>query len=878
MKFTLLCIDDDARAVDALRAAAPPDVLVESCCDLEEGFERVVVEQPDLLVLEPRLRGGNALDLLERVRCATGEASLTPAIVVTRAGRMPGIHGRAMQLGVAAYFGKPAGAAELGRAIREALEKRADPLAVTGPETAVGIGSGRLVDLPFAELLDRVHRRAESGVLVVGDARRRTGIQIRNGSPVAITPAEAEGIDEFLVRHGRLSAAAREAAIAQAPLGFGTIEDVLVDAGLVDDDALDGALAEQADEALFSLFELPKGRYRFEPGRRLKGTRSLDLSRSAQCVIVRGILAHAPIEKVRESLERYGRLYVASNPDPDPTPDDVPCSEAQRRFLDGLAGERTVAEFVDGSEFELRTLYAFAILGGVALSDEPMLVLDDALAASDIGAEPEEEEILDLEDAIEDAPSEEAPAPPIVAADAEADLSYEDSLFEDDSGGTWQAAPAEALAGQGDFSYEDDLFEERAFEEDSFEQAMVSEEASGEQSRLDIDEMLSDAVADPKPDADRATPESPAEEPDPEPELEASAPVRDADEQASSEDVLDLDPVLPFEAEVAAAIAEEAAAAEEPAAPAPPAVEEAEEAEAEEERAEAEEETSQAGRYSVDARANAHAREEVPAPVAERRAPAPPPARIEEPAPTEPEDELPSEAARPVPPAQPEPSAPEKVAAAPKPKAKPEPEPEPARPDSSKSYEIAPMGTVQTDPAERALIAARVQKRLDRRYAQLLERKKPPTEAVAAEDSAASRALEAESWFRKGTELMKLKRYDEAVEAFGMSAHQDPNEGEYVAHLGYALYLSNPDDETVRKEALEDIARGVKLSPDRELSYVYLGRIFKVQGDLDNARKLFERALKIRPKCRQAAQEIRLMDMRDQKKASGGLLGRFLKS
>jgi tetratricopeptide (TPR) repeat protein len=269
-----------------------------------------------------------------------------------------------------------------------------------------------------------------------------------------------------------------------------------------------------------------------------------------------------------------------------------------------------------------------------------------------------------------------------------------------------------------------------------------------------------------------------------------------------------------------------------------------------------------------------------------RRQPAPPPEPVvaEETVQPEPVEE---EAVEVELPAAPEPPA-EPLAAAQAASSSPAPAPAPDVSDrvaargssaprsSSSGYEIAPLGSIHTDPAERALIARRVQKRLDQRYAQLVERHKPQTAAVSPGEATAARALEAESWFRKGSEFLKVKKYDEAVEAFGMSAHHDPSEGEYVAHLGYALYLSKPDNELVRKEALEDIARGIKLSPDRELPYVYLGRIFKVQGKIDDARKMFERALKIRPHCRLAAQEIRLMDMRDKKK-NAGLLSRFLK-
>jgi len=106
-----------------------------------------------------------------------------------------------------------------------------------------------------------------------------------------------------------------------------------------------------------------------------------------------------------------------------------------------------------------------------------------------------------------------------------------------------------------------------------------------------------------------------------------------------------------------------------------------------------------------------------------------------------------------------------------------------------------------------------------------------------------------------------------------MSTHLDPEEGEYISHLGWALYLKEPDEEVVRREALEQIARGVKLSPKRALPYVYLGRIFKAIDDAEHARKMFRKATKVDPDCHPALQELRLLEMREQK--SKGLLGRL---
>lgn len=146
-------------------------------------------------------------------------------------------------------------------------------------------------------------------------------------------------------------------------------------------------------------------------------------------------------------------------------------------------------------------------------------------------------------------------------------------------------------------------------------------------------------------------------------------------------------------------------------------------------------------------------------------------------------------------------------------------------------------------------------------------------EETRAAQEAAERALQAERWFRKGSTCLNGKRYSEAVEAFGMAAHLDPDEGEYLAHLGWALYLTNPKDEMMLREANEHLAQGIKRTPDRPLPYVYLGRMFNAVGAENRALKMFQKALQLDADCHPALQELRLLNIR--KKKGKGLLGRL---
>lgn len=136
-------------------------------------------------------------------------------------------------------------------------------------------------------------------------------------------------------------------------------------------------------------------------------------------------------------------------------------------------------------------------------------------------------------------------------------------------------------------------------------------------------------------------------------------------------------------------------------------------------------------------------------------------------------------------------------------------------------------------------------------------------EAKAQEE--AHRMLQAENWFQKGEGYLKMKMYDKAVEAFGMACHIYPQEGEYLSHLGYAMHLNNPTDEVIRQEVLQHLAKGIKLAPEREKSYLFLGRIYKAADDLEMARKMFTRAVQVKADCHEALQELRLLNLREEK-------------
>jgi cytochrome c-type biogenesis protein CcmH/NrfG len=112
-----------------------------------------------------------------------------------------------------------------------------------------------------------------------------------------------------------------------------------------------------------------------------------------------------------------------------------------------------------------------------------------------------------------------------------------------------------------------------------------------------------------------------------------------------------------------------------------------------------------------------------------------------------------------------------------------------------------------------------------------------------------------------------------AVEALGMAVHLDPNQGDYLAHLGYALFRSKPGSDTIRREALEHIAKGVKLAPDQVTPLLFLGRVFRETGASASAAKVFRKALVLSPDHHEVLQELCLVQMDGPQRKKKGLLG-----
>jgi CheY-like chemotaxis protein len=137
------------------------------------------------------------------------------------------------------------------------------------------------------------------------------------------------------------------------------------------------------------------------------------------------------------------------------------------------------------------------------------------------------------------------------------------------------------------------------------------------------------------------------------------------------------------------------------------------------------------------------------------------------------------------------------------------------------------------------------------------------------------RAITAETAFQKGLGLIQRRAYEEALAHFGKSLEQNPEDGEYHAYYGWCLYLCNPTASTIIGEAIEHVKRGARLAGDREKPFLFLGRLYKVIGKVAPAERMFTRAVQIQPECVEALRELRLINLRREKRK--GLIQRILR-
>lgn len=133
----------------------------------------------------------------------------------------------------------------------------------------------------------------------------------------------------------------------------------------------------------------------------------------------------------------------------------------------------------------------------------------------------------------------------------------------------------------------------------------------------------------------------------------------------------------------------------------------------------------------------------------------------------------------------------------------------------------------------------------------------------------AANIMNAELQFQKGKVALSRKDYKSAREAFEWTVKLNPNEGEYKTYLGWTIFNLSPKDAAEVKKAKELIQDGIASNPKQDRAYYFMGIIYRVEGNLEEAGSCFNKAVQKNPNLSEAQSEIRFIQMRKQKEGKG---------
>ncbi|HMK74520.1 MAG TPA: DUF4388 domain-containing protein, partial [Myxococcaceae bacterium] len=124
---------------------------------------------------------------------------------------------------------------------------------------------------------------------------------------------------------------------------------------------------------------------------------------------------------------------------------------------------------------------------------------------------------------------------------------------------------------------------------------------------------------------------------------------------------------------------------------------------------------------------------------------------------------------------------------------------------------------------------------------------------------AVGRMLQAESTFRRGQQLLNAGDPGAARGLFEEAVQLQPEEGEFVAYLAWARFLSAPGDAEQAEDARTALEKAGRLSPTLEKAHLFLGQVLKSLGRAEEATRAFERALECNPSSAEALRELSIL-------------------
>lgn len=152
---------------------------------------------------------------------------------------------------------------------------------------------------------------------------------------------------------------------------------------------------------------------------------------------------------------------------------------------------------------------------------------------------------------------------------------------------------------------------------------------------------------------------------------------------------------------------------------------------------------------------------------------------------------------------------------------------------------------------------------------------------IEGDSTSASRILLAEMEFKKGQGYLRVNNFKDAVKSFQTAVNMNPEEGEFYAYLGWAMYNMRDKTPEDAARAREYVSRAISMNPRIAKAYYFIGFIYRVEGNIDAALREFDRALRYDPNLIEPLREMRLINTRISKEAGKkgekGIFGKIFK-
>jgi CheY-like chemotaxis protein len=143
------------------------------------------------------------------------------------------------------------------------------------------------------------------------------------------------------------------------------------------------------------------------------------------------------------------------------------------------------------------------------------------------------------------------------------------------------------------------------------------------------------------------------------------------------------------------------------------------------------------------------------------------------------------------------------------------------------------------------------------------EASEPPRAANVGPVTASSRAAAtpptgaAQSLYEVGLEHLRARRHHEAVEVLRQAARLVPNEADYRAALGWALFRQAPGDARAARAAIAELRRATQIDERHRSAAQHLAEIYAQTGQPEAAIAELDRLLALDPEAVELADELR---------------------